>query len=146
MPTFSELRETFQRRKIAESDRVTRVKVFNMNGIKIGLAGLGQGDDQLTFPARYPVGDALNGQIWIRKASQQELADDPQWWIFSETQPTDLIHANGSLAFRDDPIGLLGTTLTAIVTTKPKPIDCQGQPTACLDGICTPPTPPSYSQ
>ncbi len=62
----------------AEADRNTRVKVYTMDGTQIGLPGVGEGDNRLTFPRRFLVGDALRARDWIRFATPEERAATQQ--------------------------------------------------------------------
>ena len=114
-----------------EVKREPRVKVYTPSGKQIGIPGVGEGDNKLTFPPSYLVRDAL-GATWIRFATD---AERPQsgwpglgtWWRISEFQPTTLIHCGadgaGCVAFPHEKMGRFGDRLQAMVDagcTEPK--------------------------
>ena len=49
-----------------------RVQVFTFEGVQIGLPGVGEGVNRLTFPAGYVIKDAMDAPIWIRFATEKE--------------------------------------------------------------------------
>ena len=128
-------------------DGDSRVRVYTAAGTLIGLPGVGENANRLTFPCRYLVGDALRDKVWIRSATDDEqaadlmLSCDSKWWRVSELQPRTLIHANGLIAFCDEPMGLLGSTMTAFDSLS-EVTDVEEVLPADVDGIRTPPTPP----
>ena len=139
--TFAALHEMHQRREDAMNDTKTRVRVFTLSGIQIGLPGVGEKDKVLTFPRKFRVSEALRGP-WIRFATETERNekeiidtenDGPTkknvvnsesksqlWWRESEVQPQCLIHAGthsepvSITAMTDHPMGLYGDKMTAL--------------------------------
>ena len=121
--------------------------MYTPSGEQIGISDVGEGDNRLTFPRLYLVGDALHpGVEWIRFATAAELEIDNKWWRKSEFQPSHLYHCVGLsqpyVAPPEDFMGLFGDRMEAkrtivwqIVTEKPKQ-------DALVDGISTPPSPP----
>ena len=93
-----------QRRR-AQSDRTTRVRVYTPDGTLICLAGLGAGEDVMTFPACFEVGMALCTPHWIRHcrpgderpflAGRDKRLEDADG---AEVQPRSLIHDHGRVA------------------------------------------------
>ena len=55
-----------------DCDRAPRVRVYTPGGVQIGLAGMGCGPDNLTFPQRFRIGDALSAPHWARFATIEE--------------------------------------------------------------------------
>ena len=45
------------RHRLQRSGCGRRVRVHLLNGTRIGLAGVGEGNERLTFPSHYQVGD-----------------------------------------------------------------------------------------
>ena len=117
--TFSNVREhdmTYEAHQSAicdaKNDKKTRVKVYTTSGVQIGLAGVGEGDNRLTFPRHYQVKDALQSPHWVRHATAEEIASTPasvmvRWWRLSEVLPTTIVFSDGSVASPTDPIGLI---------------------------------------
>ena len=96
-----------------------RVKVFTLKGIQIGLLGVGEGENRLTFPAGYVIKQALEAPIWIRFATTEEIAQTPagfleQWWQELEFRPQAFCHCDGTPALENQPIGLRGDTITCV--------------------------------
>ena len=96
-----------------------RVKVFTSKGIQIGLLGVGEGENRLTFPAGYVIKQALEAPIWIRFATTEEIAQTPagfleQWWQELEFRPQAFCHCDGTPALENQPIGLRGDTITCV--------------------------------
>ena len=121
-----------------------RVKVFTLKGVQIGLPGVGEGVNRLTFPEGYVIKEALDAPIWIRYATTEEIAQTPvgvhvQWWRELDFTPKAFCHCDGTPAFENQPIGLCGDTITALAQAAEQPV----QEIPCLDvsGIATPPTP-----
>ena len=105
-----------------EVKREPRVKVYTPSGQRIGIPGVGEGDNRLTFPRSYKVRDAL-GATWIRFATDGERPQSGwpglgTWWRISEFQPKTLIHRgeNGAfcVAFPNETMGLFGDRLQAM--------------------------------
>ena len=117
-----------------------RVKVYTLSGIQIGLPGVGEGDNKLTFPADWVVAEALGHKNWIRRATVEELQQDAQWWRFAEFEPKALIHCDGSIALEFQPMGLLGDMLTALQEAQEQP--WEDKSCADLSDVPTPTTPP----
>ena len=65
-------------------DRETRVKVWTMGGTQIGLPGVGEGQNALTFPLKYEVGAALLAPTWFRFATAEEVAQKVEGLIHSK--------------------------------------------------------------
>ena len=47
-----------------------RISIYTMNGTQIGLAGVGEGEEALTFPAHWDVQDLFGDPHWIKLDSQ----------------------------------------------------------------------------
>ena len=45
-----------------------RIRAYNINGERIGVAGVGEGDQRLTFPAKLRVETVLSFHHWIKEA------------------------------------------------------------------------------
>ena len=146
--------------EVANLSRNKRVQVYTPSGVQIGLPGVGEGKLLLTFPARYLVGDAINGKHWVRKATEDEITKEEEedllcsqspgeakWWRLAELQPQALIHTNGEIAYNDQPMGLTGNTMTACSTIL-QTTTYENVPPAddLVDNISTPPTPPHMSR
>ena len=93
------------RLRFVANDRTTRITVHDISGNQIGLSGVGEHEQRLTFPARYLVGDALAASNWIRFASDEEQAQTDKWWAFAGIRPACILYANGVVAAPDMPIG-----------------------------------------
>ena len=122
-----------------------RVKVFTMEGVQIGLPGVGEGANRLTFPAGYVIKQALDAPIWIRFATTEEIAQTPagfhsRWWQELDVKPMAFCHCDGTPAFEFQPIGLRGDTITAIAQA-PDQTWVEEKPCLDVSGIATPPTP-----
>ena len=65
-----EVLATFDTRysRICGNSKARRVRVHLLNGTQIGLAGVGEGDERLTFPSHFQVGEALHSPRWTRFA------------------------------------------------------------------------------
>ena len=134
-----------------------RVKVYTLNGKQIGKPGIGEGEERLTFPASFLVGDALNETDWIRTADECDLGKNRSasfdkeeqaktWWCFSEVQPLGLLHSGADdesyMAAPGDPMGLNGDHMTALETTVE--IDFEEKPCCEVDDVPTPTTPSPF--
>ena len=102
-------------RNEAEADRDSRVVAYTAGGVQCGIAGVGEGENLLTFPRRYRVGAALSSPHWVRFATEAELSDDSTYWRPLEFQPTAVIFASGNMAAAEDAIGLEKLTVTVVV-------------------------------
>ena len=158
MPTTCAMKQMEERTARAFWDRDTRVKVFTPSGVQIGIPGVGEGDNRLTFPRKYLVGDALSVK-WIRFATAGEgpleegipegfatlssHMQEPKWWRYSELQPQSLIYCgpNGDdfVAQPDQPMGLLGNRMTALA--QKAATNFTEKPCHDLEDIRTPSTP-----
>ena len=97
--TEANLNRLNKARSRADSDKSSRVFAYTVGGVQCCLAGVGEGDDLLTFPMNYLVGSALVSQHWVRFATEAELSDDStRWWRPLEFQPTAVIFASGAIA------------------------------------------------
>ena len=63
--------------------RLRRVKVYTTGGTRIGLAGLGQDDELLTFPGFWIIQEALDSPHWARFSTYEELAEDPTHKLYA---------------------------------------------------------------
>ena len=123
------------------NNRTDRVTVYTLGGIQIGLPGLGEGDNKLTFPMHYEIKDALDGQLWVRFATDAEKQIHGQWWHISEVQPTALLHHNGRRAGNDEMMGCVSTTMAALQTHELETHSVEERPLIDVDSVSTPPTP-----
>ena len=123
-----------------------RVKVFTMEGVQIGLPGVGEGVNRLTFPAGFVIKEAMDAPVWIRFATQQEIEQETpagfhgRWWREIDFIPRAFCYCDGTLAFENQPIGLRGDTITALAQA-PEPVLVKELPCIDVSGIDTPPTP-----
>ena len=125
------------------------MRVYTPDGTLICLAGLGAGEDVMTFPACFEVGMALGTPHWIRHcrpgdegpfiAGRYKKLEDADG---AEVQPRSLIHVNGRVAELEDLMGMYGTEMTALFSIR-RDQDVEESPMADLTGITTPPTPGS---
>ena len=130
--------------KDAEWDKESRVQVYTMDGVQIGVPGVGEGKKRLTFPSHWTVREALACTVWIREATPEELASMPAGWIptwWREVdQPKALVHANGAIAFPEQCMGCVGNHLTALAQEATVP-EMEEKKCIDVDDINTPPTP-----
>ena len=123
-----------------------RVKVYTVNGVQIGLPGVGEGVHRLTFPAGYVIKDAMTGTTWIRFATDKEIAEEtpagfqPRWWRELDFTPRAFVYSDGTTAFENQPIGLRGDTVTALAQAVGNVL-VKESPCIDVSGIETPPTP-----
>ena len=114
-----------------------RIRAYNMNGERIGVAGVGEGNERLTFPAELRVGAVLGFHHWIKAAP----SDSEKWYVvMGDWQPTAVIFKDGRLAVPDDPIGKEGEEVT-IVDTDLSHLVVEDKQMPSLEGIRTPRTP-----
>ena len=146
------LRHAAARLDEINADMGTRVKVFTVSGVQIGIPGVGEGDNRLTFPRTYLVGEVLQVQ-WIRfatEAEKQEAAKSPTvsalqtWWRYSEVQPLSLAHCSADglcdeVASPEQHMGLVGNQMLALAQNAV--VRFENKPCADVDDIPTPPTP-----
>ena len=126
-----------------DCDRAPRVRVYTLGGVQIGLAGMGCGPDKLTFPQRFPVGQALSSPNWVRFATIEERAQGVGTdgvVVYDGRRPSTIVYKDGTTADPSEPIGFGGGTVTALAQA-PKRVH---EETPCMDvkDISTPPTPP----
>ncbi len=149
--TAAMMKDFLLRNQIALADRETRVRAYTMEGLQVCLAGLGQGDEELTFPTCYLVGDALGSPHWIYRAEKGDqgcpagfkIGSTGKWLLLPWT-PKAVVHHNGTKAAPDHPIGLYGTMVTVLpLPPEPEQFDASDTPAEItLESITTPPTPP----
>ena len=113
------------------------IRAYNVNGERIGVAGVGEGDQRLTFPAKLRVEQVLGFHQWI-KASQPGAE---KWYVvMGDWRPKAIVFEDGRLAAPDDPIGMGGRTVTVIDTEVTREAG-EDRETPSLAGVRTPPTP-----
>ena len=117
-----------------------RVRAYTLEGVQVCVVGLGEGDQRLTFPAHYTVGDALRDSDWIRFASELEEKNTGRWWAKAGFQPASIIFGNDKVASDEMPIGMGGATVHVLLQQRHLEI-VQEKPCAEVDDITTPPTP-----
>ena len=88
---------------------------------------MGEGDNRLSFPGSFLVKDALNSPGWVRFSTPDQLAADPTKTVRlleADRKPHYLIHADGSIAYEYQCIGLKGDTVQAVVDVNyvPQPV------------------------
>ena len=119
-----------------------RVTAYTMNGVHVCPAGVGEGAERGTLPAKTTVAVVLGMTGWIRFKKPWESSDDGQWWDHLGWQPLSVVHSNGALAWPEDPVGLHGSTVTVLQAEAREATATTDAPRACLDEVGTPPTPP----
>ena len=125
-------REWFQAQKSG-----MRIRAYNMNGERIGVAGVGERNQRLTFPAELRVGAVLGFTHWIKAAP----SESEKWYVvMGDWRPTAVIFKDGRLAVPDDPIGKEGEEVT-IVDTDLSHLVVEDKEMPSLEGIRTPRTP-----
>ena len=132
------LKQRLQQREYVFRDRETRVKAYTIAGRHVGLAGVGEGNQKLTFPAWYLVRDALASPHWITMDVPAGFAT-PYEITF---QPRSIIFVNAKIAEPDDPIGLFGPVVT-VWEQATESIFEDKEPNVDLEAISTPPSPGS---
>ena len=106
--TMMSIGEHLLAREACKRDRETRVRVWTPGGTQIGIPGVGEGENRLTFPRKFEVGAALRCQTWIRFATPDERrAHNNRWWMEYEGPVCELIYATGEIAPHNEPIGLV---------------------------------------
>ena len=120
----------------AQSSKM-RIWAYNVNGERIGVAGVGEGDQRLTFPAKLRVEQVLGFHHWI-KASQPGAE---KWYVvMGDWRPKAIVFEDGRLAAPDDPIGMGGSYVT-IIATEVAVAAGEDREMPSLAGVRTPPTP-----
>ena len=130
--------------------RDRRIRVYTaLSGVQIGLAGLGEGENVLTFPAHWNVKDCLDKPAlhWIRKSTPEELQQTPvgfapQWWQHLEKHlvPQSFVYSNGTIAEPGQPLGLHGNEVRAL-STWANHQQWEEKPCGSMEGIQAPSTP-----
>ena len=114
-----------------------RIRAYNINGERIGVAGVGEGDQRLTFPAKLRVETVLSFNHWIKAAPP----GSQKWYVeMGHWRPKAVIFKDGRMAIPDDPIGREGETVT-IVDTVLTHVVVEDREMPSLEGIRTPRTP-----
>ena len=119
--------ERLRAREACHLDRETRVRVWTLGGTQIGIPGVGEGDNRLTFPRHFVVGEALNAGFqhgWLRFATPREMMEDDTWYRIYEHPVRALVYANGEVAPDDEPIGLvIQDGVCDLTANKEKPVE-----------------------
>ena len=130
--------------RICGTSKAERVRVHLLNGTQIGLVGVGEGDELLTFPSHYLVGEALRSPHWIRKAEPSDKTN--KWYVILDPDraPKAIVHKDGTTALPGELIGMKGEWATALVQPSTQPPIPSVE---CLDisDVKTPTTPGSAS-
>ena len=114
-----------------------RIKAHNLSGERIGVAGVGEGDQRLTCPAKLITETVLGLCHWIKEATPGA----PKWYeILGDWKPAAIVLTNGRLANPDDPVGVHGDTIT-IIEAKISRGESQEAERADFAGVKTPTTP-----
>ena len=104
--------------RAAHSER--RIRAYNLNGERIGVAGVGEGDNRLTFPAKLKVETILGFDHWIKLAPP----GSEKWYTPMDNWcPRAVIFEDDRMAIPEDPIGMKGDTVTIIDTVIKNAID-----------------------
>ena len=115
-----------------------------LDGVQIGLAGMGCGPDKLTFPQRFPIGQALSSPHWARFATSEERAQGVGTdgvVMYDGLRPLTIVYKDGTIADQNEPIGFGCCTVTALAQAPQRVYEEK----PCMDvrDISTPPpTPP----
>ena len=114
-----------------------RIRAHNINGERIGVAGVGEGDQRLTFPAKLRVETVLGFNHWIKEAPP----GSQKWYVqMGDWRPKAVIFEDGRMAVPEDPIGMKGETVTIVDTVITNVVD-EDREMPSLEGIRTPRTP-----
>ena len=90
-----------------------RIRAYNINGERIGVAGVGEGDQRLTFPAKLRVETVLGFNHWIKEAPP----GSQKWYVqMGDWRLKAVIFGDGRMAVPEDPIGMKGETVTIVDT------------------------------
>ena len=119
-----------------------RVNVYTVGGTQIGLAGVYQGPDILSFPGSYVVGDALQSSHWVRLSTPEELSMDPvrKFQILSQQKGQRfLIFDTSEFAYEGQCFGFRGGTMTALAAAEYTPPPLYHVTLISLDAVNTPP-------
>ena len=111
-PTRAALRHRDLKWHVAENSEM-RIRAYNVNGERIGVAGVGEGEDRFTFPAKLRLQTILGFDHWIKQAQPGAA----KWYLpMGDWRPRAIILENGTIASPDDPIAIGGGTVTIINT------------------------------
>ena len=80
---------------------------------------------------------------WIRRATEEELVNDPTWYRPAPFWPVCFVFKDASFAQHFQCIGLKGDTVTAMETCPASTAMYVEKPGVGIDNISTPPTPSS---
>ena len=111
-------------------------------GVRIGLAGVGEGVNRLTFPAGYLIGDALScpHAHWLQFATEEDKVREPQqWYSQAPFKPCSLVYQDGTVALEGQTMGEKGPTVLAMEQGVDQPI--LDVPCVDVSEAGTPPTP-----
>ena len=128
--------------RAATADRRTRVVAWTLGGERVGLAGVGEGTQKLSFPSCYEVGAALRSPHWARALTPTGASaarEQPLGW-----RPKAIVFRTGRVAAEHEPIGLEGPEVT-VLPQHAEPIPWADRPCADLSGVSTPDTPSGSS-
>ena len=97
-----------------------RVRAYNIHGERLGVAGVGEGDQRLTFPSRLRVEQVLGFDHWIKAAPPGA----EKWYeLLGTWRPRVVVFQNGCIANPEDPIGMKGDTVTVLDTFVTRAVD-----------------------
>ena len=147
--TMMSIGEHLLAREACEWDRETRVRVWTPGGTQIGIPGVGEGENRLTFPRKFEVGAALRCQTWIRFATPDERrAHNNRWWMEYECPVCELVYATGEVAPHEALMGLVvrdgpeGRVCDLFSRATPCVQEVVEVPLGKLEGVDRPLTPP----
>ena len=126
-----------------DCDRAPRVRVYTPGGVQIGFAGMGCGPEKLTFPQRFPIGQALSSPHWARFVTSEERAQGVGTdgvVMYDGLRPSTIVYEDGTIADQNEAIGFGGGTVTALAQA-PKIVH-EATPCMNVEDFSTPPTPP----
>ena len=119
-----------------------RVRAYNIHGERLGVAGVGEGDQRLTFPSRLKVEQVLGFDHWIKAAPPGA----EKWYeLLGTWRPRLVVFKNGCIGNPEDPIGMKGDTVTVLDTHVTQEVD-ETRGAQDLTEIQTPRTPSEASE
>ena len=77
-----------------------RTEAYALNGELVCPAGVGEGEERFTIPAKIQVGKLLGFQHWIETAP---TGSQPWFRTLGDWQPTTVVLSNGKIAYPDEP-------------------------------------------
>ena len=122
---------------------IRRVRVYMPNGTMIGLAGVGEGDDILTIPSHFLVGEALRSPHWIRFAETSDGTSALCVPLGKDRTPKSILYKDGSIAYGYESIGRRGDWVIALA--QPPTQEPFYKRRLDVSRVKTPPTPRSAS-